>query len=223
MKCTKCGFIFNGPEIKCPYCGSFNDGDKTKFLNRKIIFWGLVELTGLQIISLILINIFIVTLGLNIAIDISSFWSAYAGLLCGLAYLCIRIIFVDRNLISAIRKVDFFISLIIALWIVFKGSNDFIYLYVLPVYVLVVTLTEFLLITFFKKLKFVSNMFYVFWHVVQISVPYILLKSNVLATGAPPFVHTIYLITFAVCVTVFINYFLLFILSINNKAKEWLD
>ena len=223
MRCKACGFIYNGPEIKCPYCGNFVNNEKENFASRKYSFLGLIELTGIQIIGIVLINIFLIALGVNFAVNADYFWFIYVGLACETIYLTIKIIFLYKNAITAIRKFDLIVSFFIIIWLVSIDGNDIVASYIVPCYVSLISFTEFLLIVIFKKIKFVRNLFFTLWHTLQIMVPFILMKFGLLAANATKEIKIIYFISLSLCVLIFLNNLVLFILLLKNKAKEWIN
>lgn len=56
MYCCKCGFITKGKDLLCPYCGS--KYQKEKKLDKRIVISNWLNLTILQIIKIIVLNLF---------------------------------------------------------------------------------------------------------------------------------------------------------------------
>lgn len=221
MKCEVCRFVYNGPEIKCPYCGNLTNGKKVG-LKRKYNFFGLIELEGYQIAYIILINVFILSSAINLALKTDYFWIIYTGLACSVVYFIVSIIFY-KNLITSLRRFDFTVTIFIILWLILVDSNDFMAQYLIPCYAGVITVTELLIIVVFKKVKFTRNIFFSLWHALQITVPFILFKNGIIAAGAPKEIAVLYLVSFSLGVLVFANNMMLFVLSLKNKAREWIS
>ena len=64
MHCKACNFIIKGYEGKCPYCGTIFE--ESKFLDKKVDFMGWLYITYRQVILIMLVNFFFISILVDI-------------------------------------------------------------------------------------------------------------------------------------------------------------
>lgn len=159
MKCKKCGFIFNGEKDYCPYCGTKLSDGETDFLHTSVTISPNVSLRGISVISIILVNLFIVSvfidwaLGFTLKLTLFSFL-VNVGILTGLF-----ILYKKRTTLTLYIAIDLFclFLLFILTFLGRFGSADlrgFSLGVLFPAYLILSSLSMVIVFLFAKKRRF---------------------------------------------------------------------
>lgn len=171
MKCDKCGFIYKGDVERCPYCGNIIKETNDELLGKKIFFGRSISIKLSSLLTVLLVNLFIIALIMDIAILKSDF---FITTICYIIFISPIFIYSAIKtkvvkLLDAFIRIDIFvISALILSVLFFKldyviphaiDIRPFIGLIILPLYLIISTIliVVFLFITNwkFKNVEFV--------------------------------------------------------------------
>lgn len=188
MKCDKCGFIYKGEILKCPYCGS--DVVQTEdFFQKKVFSVRNFSIRLYSLLYIIFINLFIAFLFADIFLIKSHFLVTLGAYFIMLGPMFI-ISFVKNHkseILDIYIRIDIFlvIFIMLSMFILNKEAigvdlRPYISLYVLPIYMILSTIVLIFLI-FASKFKF-KNVEFIFFtplHFFIILVIFILELVNI--------------------------------------------
>jgi hypothetical protein len=171
MKCDKCGFIYKGNVERCPYCGNIIKETNDELLGKKIFFGRSISIKLSSLISVLLVNLFIIFFIMDLAILNSGFFVTTISYIIFISPIFVYSAIKTRvvKLLDAFIRIDIFLisalilsTLFLKIGYIIPDAIDIrpiIGLIVLPIYLIVSTIliVIFLFITNwkFKNVEFV--------------------------------------------------------------------
>lgn len=192
MKCDKCGFIYKGNIERCPYCGNIITEKNDELLGKKIFFGRSISIKLSSLLSVLLINIFLIFFVMDIAILKTNFFLTTISYIVFIAPIFIfsaiktkknkildSFIRIDMFIISALILSSLFFYTTVEPIVFSVDIRPIIGLIVLPIYLILSTIliVVFLFVSnwkfknvefiFFAPLHFIVSLLYFIFNLVN--------------------------------------------------------
>lgn len=192
MKCDKCGFIYRGNIERCPYCGNIVAEKNDELLGKKIFFGRTISIKLSSLLSVLLINIFLIFFVMDLAILKTNFFLTTISYIVFIAPIFIfSAIKTKKNkILDSFIRIDMFIisALILSSLFFYTTAEPIVFsvdirpiigLIVLPIYLILSTIliVVFLFISnwkfknvefiFFAPLHFIVSLIYFIFNLVN--------------------------------------------------------